>query len=125
MGEVYAPKLYDFHPFFYWMLMERIEPITTEAQFVEQFSKHVGLELQPRMVINGIDSNLALVITNLIGGFQTKTYRDLLNKFGESTWFKSLISRMKKCRMDPGDLHYENWGLRPSTGELVLLDLGF
>ena len=125
MGQDYAPKLYDFHPHFYWLLMEKVFPITNEVQFVEQFSKHVGLQLQPRMIINGIDSNIALVITNLIGGFQTKTYKDLLMKFNESSWFKTLISKMKKCRMDPGDLHYENWGIRPSTGELVLLDLGF
>lgn len=125
MGETYAPKLYDFHPHFYWILMEKIEPIVSEAQFVEQFSKQVGLQLQPRMKINDIDSNIALVITNLIGGFQTKTYKDLLMKLNESSWFKTLIAKMKKCRMDPGDLHYENWGIRPSTRELILLDLGF
>lgn len=124
MGEAYAPRLYDYHPKFYWLLIERLQTLN-EPEFVEAFSKRVGIKLEPRMNINGIDSNMALVITNLIGGFQTKTYRDLLNKFNESPWFQGLMAQMKRCRVDPGDLHYENWGIRPSTGELVLLDLGF
>jgi hypothetical protein len=125
IGNAYAPNLIDFHPGYYWLLLERVQPVVNEAQFVELFSKSVGMELKPRMNISGIDSNVALVITNLIGGFQTKTYRSLLDSFNQSPWFKELMNRIRKCRMDPGDLHYENWGVREGTRELVILDFGF
>lgn len=125
LGSAFAPNLIDFHSGFYWLLIERLKPVTTEAEFVKLFGERVGMALEPRMTINGIDSNIALVITNLIGGFQTKTYKNLLDSFNQSPWFREMMSKIKKCKMDPGDLNYDNWGIRPSTGELVILDLGF
>jgi hypothetical protein len=47
------------------------------------------------------------------------------NQWMKSKWYAGLIRALRNCQVHAEDFHYKNWGIRPSTGELVLLDLGF
>jgi hypothetical protein len=42
-----------------------------------------------------------------------------------SFWYRGLIANLQGCRVGSDDFGTNNWGVRSSTGELVLIDLGF
>jgi NAD kinase len=43
----------------------------------------------------------------------------------KNKWYAGLIAGLRKCQVQADDFHHKNWGIRPTTGDLVLLDLGF
>ena len=49
---------------------------------------------------------------------------DILVKY-KTKWFDGLVAKIKSCKIDPDELASRNWGIRESTGELILLDYGF
>lgn len=42
-----------------------------------------------------------------------------------SKWYQILVKRLRECQVSTFDLTANNWGIRPATGQLVILDLGF
>jgi hypothetical protein len=42
----------------------------------------------------------------------------------KSPWLKTLVSTIRKCDINPGDLYIKNWGKR-LDGSLVILDYGY
>lgn len=44
--------------------------------------------------------------------------------YDRSEWFREFITALSDCKISAEDLHSENWGYRPSTGELIVIDYG-
>lgn len=50
---------------------------------------------------------------------------NLILKNMNKKWTVGLVSKISNCDIEPEDFHSKNWGIRESTGELVLIDYGF
>jgi hypothetical protein len=129
LGSHFSVQVLDYHPQFYWLIEERVNQLS-EQEFVEEFSKQTGIKLEERTEFDdGLSLTTSIVLTDIVEHFVTGKKRDryktIYSKFSKSKWFMSLINKLKGCKVSSEDFHFENWGIRPSTGELVLLDLGF
>jgi hypothetical protein len=138
LGPEFSVQVIDYHPQFYWLVEEKVDELS-EAEFVQEFNKKLGTSFQNRMEIDDdININTALLITDviedLVNGVKNKRYKKIYPLFtksvwfdttSEPTWFETLLSKLKGCNVSSNDFHHENWGIRPSTGEFVILDLGF
>ena len=129
MGPSYSIKVLDQHPRFFWLIEERVKPLT-EEEFVRAFGLKLGIQLEPRTKLkSGIDTSTSLMISDIIeelaGNKRSSRYERILPEFQKSPWLNGLIKSLQDCDVGASDLHWGNWGIRPSTGELVLLDLGF
>jgi hypothetical protein len=84
-----------------------------DGRFVKRFSEQTGYEFES-----------ADDIIDMFAGWQqwAEVYEELTQT---SPWFKGLIDAVEGCNVSSHDFHAGNWGIRPSTGELILIDLGF
>lgn len=129
VGVSYSAQVLDHHPQFYWLIEERVEPLSS-SNFVAQFAKQLRTKLGPETKLaDGVGMTTWFMITNVIGdlvsGKEDERYRNIYPLFRKSRWFTGLVKKLQGCNVSSEDFHYENWGIRPSTGEFVLLDLGF
>jgi hypothetical protein len=129
LGSEFAVQVFDYHPRFYWIIEERVEPLS-EHQFIEQFNNKLGTKFKERtMLANDLDMDTILMITNVINhivvGKERPSYQNIYPLFKRSNWFMGLAEKLRGCEVSSNDFHHENWGIRLGTGEFVLLDLGF
>jgi hypothetical protein len=128
----YVVQVLDKHPEFWWIVMERLQGLSRE-QFVAEFEKRIGspvpykpdgrgydLEQKESKIMMAIEFGAEPAYANVQGERKTLNDQWLQNK-----WYAGLIAALRKCQVQSDDFHYKNWGIRPGTGELVLLDLGF
>lgn len=127
IGPGYAVRVYDFDPNYTWIVEERVEPLTRQ-EFMEKLNSLMGiqgtnLEFASPSQIQGFFADMHNLLGNRSDepGFQY--LHNLLMK--QSRWYVGLLGKLQRCNVASWDFHRENWGLRPSTGELVLLDIGF
>lgn len=111
IGEHYAIKVYDHDPNFMWILEERVKK-TTQEDLENKFHELAGVPLNIEQIKDLFAGNPDM------GNIHKHLY-------GQNKWYKGLVDKLKGCKAGAEDFHYNNWGIRPSTGELVLLDLGF
>jgi len=131
LGHDYAVQVLDYHPQFYWLIEERVEHLSDE-QFVAEFNKKLGTNFG-ESVEGGHGGEMSTsfmittVISNIVGGHMKRndSYFKFYPYFLKSEWFAPLAEKLETCQVSSDDFHNENWGIRPGTGELVLLDLGF
>jgi hypothetical protein len=118
LGSHYAPNILDYDKEnFYWILEERLNPIGGEALF-GKLQELIGYKFSGWQELKFF---FVYGSTSLHNDPSSLVYK-LYNK---SEWLKGLFDELEGCKVDTSDFHDENWGVRPSTGELVLLDLGF
>lgn len=117
LGEQYAVKVLHHHPKFWWLVEERLQPMTAD-QLNREVYKLTGVQVHgtfdfPDAIQTEIHEpvNRKAVVIN----------QDLM----KNSWYANLIQGLKNCNVSSSDFHFQNWGIRPSTGEMVLLDLGF
>jgi hypothetical protein len=117
LGEKYAVKVIHHHPKFYWLIEERLKLLSLEA-FNKEILNRTGVKM------DGVFDFPDAVQTEMHDKIskQAEIHNAEMKK---SPWYLGLLRGLKKCTINSRDFHYANWGIRPSTGELILLDLGF
>ncbi len=125
LGERFAPKIVDYHPQYLWILEERLAPQKTSALF-DAFENllHYRFKTWEELKIFFHYST----DVERYGDYEDEFthFRSLYDRLiAENEWFITLMNHLEKCDVNASDFHDENWGIRPSTGEVVLLDLGF
>jgi hypothetical protein len=116
LGSSYAPVVFAYDKFdFLWIIEERLQP-ATGPEISNKLEELIGHKFH-----HGDE------IMYFFAGIRSrKGFSPLFSKlYNESPWLKKLADEIKTCDVDSHDFHEENWGIRPSTGELILLDLGF
>lgn len=129
LGTSHSIQVFDHHPRFFWIVEEQVKPLS-EKEFSHEFGKKVGIKFGARTQLkSGIYTNTTLMISDVIEELveerPSARYEGLHDQFQKSPWFNDLIQALQGCKVSSQDLHWGNWGIRPSTGELVILDLGF
>lgn len=116
VGERFAVKVYDFDKFNqFWIIEERVEAYPEaydNPKFIEKMNSILGTNYDDWFPIMGLFA---------IQGYD-ETKEKLLKT---NAWFQNIVKALEDCDVGTEDLHPGNWGIRPSTGELVILDLGF
>lgn len=115
LGKSHAPIIFDYDSKnYYWIIEERLQPISDK----ELFNKLESLiHYRFRSWMN---------LKNFFATISIQDYDPLFAELYEgSEWLRKLVDELQKCEVSTNDFHDENWGVRPETGELVLLDLGF
>ncbi len=139
LGKEFAAEVYEYDSInYYWLVMEKVELITSNREYQLKLKELLGIGLGYKEIAdkfpefgfpvhgNGSDFHR---MSNIFQAERypkwhpNRTLKDLLCK--NSPWFKELNNRLVKCRVFAGDLGMGNSGFRIGTGELVLLDYGF
>lgn len=117
----YVVQVLDYDPNYWWIIEERLKPLSGE-EFVAAIEARIpGMEFDHDM-----DITSAIEVGAAENPYDYDLhYQELNREMLKSPWYAKLIKVLKKCKVSSEDFHNENWGIRPSTGELVLLDLGF
>lgn len=125
LGERFAPKIVDYHPQYLWILEERLAPQKIEALF-DAFEKLLNHRFKTWKELKEFFHYST--DTERYDDYEYKYphFKNLYSRLiSENEWFMTLMNHLEKCNVGASDFHDENWGIRPSTGEIVLLDLGF
>ncbi len=135
LTEKYSAKIFDYDRSVIagfqgpkWIIMERVKvnPYGSmmKLEKLVPIDDAIMLELKrdPDRVFMYFSFALDVVTTNKRRSKQAIAQRIADGFKGE--WIKGLIDRLKKCEVDSFDFHSLNWGVRESTGELVLIDYG-
>lgn len=127
IGEVYAVKVLDYEPnFFYWVIEENL---IVPKEGIDNFFRKVlkmpisSKELDTIFFIGVLaekqgTANFSKKAISIVSNYHNKLY-------SWNEWYTGLIDKLVKCKIDANDLHYENWGIRLGTETPVILDLGF
>lgn len=113
----FAAEITEFHPKGYWLVMELVKPFERDnpEEFNQKLEQMLGQSISDR---SGDFLKLAIVPRRTFPEDQA------LNKqlCQSSKWFQELTIKLSSCKVGGQDLSWFNWGLRESTGELVILD---
>jgi hypothetical protein len=113
LGPEYAVRILDHDPNFRWIIAEKLQQITDN-----EFNELLALKLGVRVFWN----KLNYMIKTFIRG-DTIVLNNL--PYEPTKWFIDFATRLNNCKTAFFDFHPGNWGIRPATNELVVLDLGF
>lgn len=127
IGPSYAIKVYDFDSNYTWIIEERVQPLSRQA-FMEKLNSLMNIqgtnfEFTSPLRIQDFFANMQKLLGNRSDDPRFQDLHNLLMK--QNKWYVGLLEKLQHCNVASWDFHRENWGLRPSTGELVLLDIGF
>jgi hypothetical protein len=132
IGPKHAIQVLDHHPEFWWLIEERADLLDDE-QFVASFFQHLGVNQNDYPWFDDTDIRQAIELSQ--SGRTTSRYKDdfVFEKLFKASqlwlktsfWYRGLIANLKGCRVGSDDFGTNNWGVRPETGELILIDLGF
>lgn len=119
LGEKFAIKIMAAHSQYLWVIEERVQTLN-EEQFMQKFNQLTGMNYTSPMQIILLFSNIRSTNSQSIIKGQQAVQQPTNNP-----WFRELADKLKQCNINSNDFHASNWGIRPSTGDLVILDLGF
>lgn len=121
LGKHYAVQVFQHHPEFWWLIEERLTQ-TTRTSLPEKFHELTGMLTDVATIkeLFGFNS-----IKNDWDGIVHETTKVLHDKLMQNQWYSGLKKSLDGCGVSAIDFGFPNWGIRDSTGELVLLDLGF
>lgn len=128
IGSQYAVQVLDFDPkFFSWILEEKINSVS-KAVLVNKINSLMGFEGTEFEFVGGIEiqdffADMQNLLARRSDNQKHQQRHDLLMK--GNRWYVGLLGKLQSCKVASWDFHYKNWGIRPGTGELVLLDVGF
>jgi hypothetical protein len=129
LGSKHAPVIFDFDSENYYWIIEENVPTTSPDRLFQKLEKILGhtfssVDEMVRFFTIAFDDNYR-------NGFQqrlpkkAKPYVKIYEKNLNNEWLMTLKNAVQNCEVASRDFHDENWGIRPSTGELILIDLGF
>lgn len=120
-GTKFLTKVYEHAYNFNWIIVEKVDPITDQA-----LSTLLSLKLGVKGV-KSVDSHKfrQLIERGLQRDFTSSPGKIYLELRKYNQWFLEFTDTLIKCNIDHSDFKFDNWGIRPSTGELVVLDYGF
>jgi hypothetical protein len=132
----FATQIFEHDPKFRWVIQEKAM-VLSEQDFLNKIQEQLGHEFYDYQEVQSFIYYSVLKLTynteeeelwmadHLPSNIDPFLFKELFETiYGSNPWFADLINRLKKCRVDSSDFHHENWGIRPSTGELILIDLG-
>lgn len=124
----YVVQIFDKHPEFWWIVMERLQKLS-RAEFVAAFEQRIGAPVPYKPDGKGYDleQKESKIMTAIEFGSDSTNQNSLPEHTAwmRNKWYAGLIAALRKCQVQADDFHHKNWGIRSSTGDLVLLDLGF
>ena len=110
LGSAYAPIVFDYdRESHFWILEERLQPIMGEELF-DKIESLIGYKFKGWMELKDFFAGIG-------SGYADNRLLDELT--AKSPWLKALADEIEGCNVGHHDFHDENWGVRPSTGELV------
>lgn len=132
LPKTYVVQVLDKHPEFWWVVMERLQKLS-RAEFVAAFEQRIGAPVPYKSDGRGYDLEQKESVIMMAIEFGAKPHDPQAqgdrmknnNLWLKNKWYAGLIAALRKCQVQADDFHHNNWGIRPSTGDLVLLDLGF
>jgi hypothetical protein len=130
IGPKYAIKVLSYDPEYVWVIEERVNSITSK-ELTSKLNEVLGLDnpKNEKWRFGGpFDVQEFFVeVPAMMDG--TSDYEFFIERHNlllkTSPWYVGFLSKVTGCMFDTSDFHYNNWGTRASTGELVLLDIGF
>jgi hypothetical protein len=121
LGEKFSPIVFDYDKEnFYWIISEKVTPGYDELIF-NKVNEKLGIRFDNWMTFKNF-FDLSVRRTKPLYNQQFEEF--FVSSYKNSKWFKSLIDGLRSCKVASWDFHPNNWGIRPSTSELVLIDLG-
>lgn len=111
-----------------WILMEKAS--NKHSRILEKLIELVPIkEYTLKKLEYNVDNVLTYFSYALDALVNNKTSIDIeksniMMKDFSGEWIDGLISKLKSCGVDAYDLHKGNWGIRESTGELIMIDYG-
>jgi hypothetical protein len=114
LGKEYAAEITEFHPKGYWLIMELVKPFKDHQEFNQKLQQVLNL---PDTI------NDERFLYKAVVQFKEQERLKLSTKLCHSSeWFRKLTTKLSSCEVGGQDLNWFNFGLRESTGELVMLD---
>lgn len=122
LGSKFAPVIFDYDEVnYFWIIEERLKRIG-ETEMINYFSKKFNHPFKNYFEIVA----LFAYVNDEASADKHPFIHNLFPKLIQTNeWFKTIVDELRTCHVETWDFHDENWGIRPSTGEIVLLDLGF
>lgn len=120
LGTDFAVKLIDYDQAnFFWLLEEKLTPVSSE-EFLSYFNSKLNQKFYNSM-------DVILLFTMLTQErAEFPEYRKIEQNLSETNqWFREFKSAIQSCNVPSWDFRPANWGRRTSSGDLVLLDVGF
>jgi hypothetical protein len=126
LGAEYSVQVLDHHPEFWWLIEEELS-LPSEGEFAASFFTNLGVDQAafPGFGDERIRDAITSAITGKLEGPAPAEVRKANQAWMRSKWYQTLVKRLRECQVSTFDLTANNWGIRPSTGQLVILDLGF
>jgi len=135
LGKKYAVQLTAKHHEFWWIAEEKIQPLSLEA-FISELEKRLGPipsfpqpthSATQQATLDKLDSkeNTFMMALEFAVGSPASSSPYNIKAWMNNPWYKGLIAGLRKCQVEAHDFHHKNWGIRPGSGELIILDLGF
>lgn len=120
LGPRFSVIIHDYdHVNHLWLLEEKLESVTPK-EYVDYFNKKLGTNFINEWSFNTLFS----LITQNRDVLQNE--KTIMKKLLETNkWFQEFSKAILDCQVQSWDFKSMNWGKRASTGELVLLDLGY
>jgi hypothetical protein len=130
--DTYLTKIFAYDKEGYkWLITEKVQPMGSKETFVEI--------LKPKLAGSGFMEDLGSMYDDYYGDVKIKDlgpakfilfFVRLLESPPTAVkkpnpWLKGLMQVIKKCKINPSDLHFRNWGYRRDTDQLVILDYGY
>jgi hypothetical protein len=132
----YVAQVLRKHPEFWWIVVERVNPLTIE-KFIAELEKRLGpipvaknateMDTKPVSTLDGLDSkeNAFMMAVEYAVNSPSSSSPYNIKQWMTNKWYRGLIQAIRTCQVEAHDFHHKNWGIRASTNELVILDLGF
>lgn len=124
LGTSYAPKLYAHSPTWNWILVEAAKPFEDVQDHEQLLVKLLNLTPEELKVIQ---QKGAVPLFNPSPRFKEE-FPEFIpvikSVYRKSSWYRSLLQKLKQCNVYAGDLGYGNMGTRTGN-DLIVIDAGF
>lgn len=129
MSRKYVVQVFEKHPEFWWIVVERVQKLSL-SEFIAEFERRVKTTIpaaykQGDQALEEKQSRIMMAIEWGADATNPHQFDEHNEWMKTSAWYRGLIASLRNCQVQADDFHSNNWGLRPGTNELVLLDLGF
>jgi CRISPR/Cas system CSM-associated protein Csm2 small subunit len=135
LGMEYAPAIYDYDSEnFWWIIEENVPRQNEEVLFAKMkellhYQFNSWYELSEFFYFSFDDMIREIMLRKKNKNNETEgritNFKNVYDDNFDNEWFMTLKNAIQHCDIDASDFHTDNWGIRPSTGQLVLIDLGF
>ncbi len=109
LGKTYASEVIAADPEGFWIIAEKLQPVAYND---------FAVWMEDELNYSGNPNTFGDLLINQNDEVHQYLYQHNL-------WFKGLIDGLKRCKVDPFDMGYKNWGFRSGQKNPVLLDYAF